>query len=232
LVSTVVAHPVRFWRYFRSQGRLFYLWQMAASFGLVFVVAPEVAAIGILTVSENVLSTFPYMHQILYHYSLPLVPVLALGTVFAVARLSTPLRRYLATAVVLVTAFGSCLWWGLAPFSRQVYPHLNPNGPTVLAINSVLKLVPPDAVVSAYYPYVAHLDHRTRIYQWPTPFSAQFWGLYQQEGQRLPFANQVQYVVLPATVSASDRAVLASISQEYHPIGRGGGVIVYRRVGS
>jgi uncharacterized membrane protein len=232
LVSTVVAHPVRFWRYTRSQGRLFYLWQMAASFGLVFVAAPEVAAIGILTLSENVLSTFPYMHQIVYHYSLPLVPVLALGTVLAVARLSTPLRRYLATAVVVTAALWSCLQWGLPPFSSRGYQHLNPDSPQVLAINSVLRLVPPNAVVSAYDSYVAHLDHRTRIYQWPTPFSAHYWALYRQEGQRLPFANQVQYVVLPASLSASDMAVLASISQEYHPIGEGGGVVVYRRVGS
>ena len=50
--------------------------------------------------------------------------------------------------------------------------------------------VPPSAVVSAYYPYVAHLDHRTRIYQWPTPFRATYWGLYTQEGQRLPFAGR------------------------------------------
>jgi uncharacterized membrane protein len=233
VVVTVVAHPLRFWRYFRSQGRLFYLWQMGIPFGMVFLIAPEVAAIGILTVGENVLSNFGYMHEILYHYSLPLVPVLALGTVFAVSRLATPGRRYLATGLVVVTAFVSCVLWGLAPFSRNVYPHANPSSPQVHAINSVLKLVPPDAVVSAYWPYVAHLDHRTRIYQWPTPFAAQFWALYTQEGQRLPFASQVQYVVIPvfADLTASDRAVLSSIANQYRAIGEGGGVVVYRRIG-
>ncbi len=230
LVTTVVAHPVRFWRYARSDGRLFYLWQMGAAFGLGFLVAPELAAIGVLSVAENVLSTFPYMHQILYHYSMATVPVLALGTVFAVATVSAGARRYLLTGVVVVAAFVSCLFWGLAPFSQQTYPHMSPTSPDTLAINSVLGSVPPSAVVSAYYPYVAHLDHRTRIYQWPTPFAAQYWGLYTQEGQRLPFAGQVQYLVLPAVLSRSDQAVLTSISRQFVAVAHGGGVVVYRRV--
>jgi hypothetical protein len=134
--------------------------------------------------------------------------------------------------VVVAAAFVSCLYWGLAPFSRQSYPHLSPTSPQVLAINTVLKRVPPNAVVSAYYPYVAHLDHRTRIYQWPTPFAAQYWGLYTQEGQRLPFAGQVQYLVLPLALSPSDQAVWASISRQFKSIAEGGGVVVYRRAGA
>ncbi len=232
LAQTAVVHPIQFWRYTRGGGRLFYLWQMAAAFGLVFLLAPEVAAIALLAVGENVLSTFPYMHQILYHYSLPIVAVLAMGTAFAVVTLSTDFRRYFATAVVVAAAFVSCLYWGLAPFSRQSYPHLSPTSPQVLAINTVLKRVPPNAVVSAYYPYVAHLDHRTRIYQWPTPFAAQYWGLYTQEGQRLPFAGQVQYLVLPLALSPSDQAVWASISRQFKSIAEGGGVVVYRRAGA
>ncbi len=234
LVTTPLAHPVGFWRYARSQGRLFYLWQMGAAFGFGFLLAPELAAIGILSVTENVLSTFPYMHQILYHYSMPTVSVLALGTVFAVVSLAPGLRRYLLTAVVVVAAFVSCLYWGLAPFSRQTYPHMNPASPQALAINAVLRDVPPNAVVSAYYPYVAHLDHRTRIYEWPTPFAAQYWGLYTQEGQRLPFAGTIQYLVLPLPVdlSPSDQAVWRSISRGFVAVGQGGGVVVYRRIGA
>ncbi len=234
LVTTPLAHPVKFWRYARSQGRLFYLWQMGAAFGFGFLVAPELAAIGILSVAENVLSTFPYMHQLLYHYSMPTVPVLALGTVFAVVSLAPGLRRYLLTGVVVVAAFVSCLYWGLAPFSRPTYPHMSPASPQTRAINAVLRDVPPHAIVSAYYPYVAHLDHRTRIYEWPTPFSAQYWGLYTQEGQRLPFAGTVQYLVLPlpADLSPPDRAVWRSISRNFVAVGQGGGVVVYRRIGA
>ncbi len=233
LVTTPLAHPVRFWRYVRSAGRLFYLWQMGAAFGFGFLIAPELAAIGVLGVAENVLSTFPYMHQILYHYSMATVSVLALGTVFAVVSLSPGVRRYLVTGVVVVAAFVSCLYWGLAPFSRQTYPHMSPSSPQVHAINAVLRDVPPHAIVSAYYPFVAHLDHRTQIYQWPTPFAAQYWALYTQEGERLPFADTVQYVVLPAPADLSppDQTVWKSISHQFVAVGHGGGVVVYRRAG-
>jgi uncharacterized membrane protein len=143
LATTVVTHPVGFWRYARSEGRLFYVWQMAAAFGFGFLLAPELAAVAILAISENTLSAFPYMHQILYHYSMPTVAVLGMGTAFAVGALTTPGRRYVATALVLASAFLACVWWGLAPFSRQNYSHANPSSAQVKAINSVLQLVRP-----------------------------------------------------------------------------------------
>jgi uncharacterized membrane protein len=230
LIAAPLVHPVGFWRYLRSGYRPFYVWQMGASFGWGFLLAPEVAAIGILTLAENVLSTFPYMQQILYHYSLPLVPVLALGTVFAVGRLATLNRRRLATLFVTAAAVASCVLWGLAPFSLQTYPHMNPNGPQVESINKVLHDVPASAVVSAYYDFVPHLDHRERIYQWPTPFRATYWALYQQEGQRLPFSNQIQYLVLPSVLGGIDKAVFDTIESDFQLVGEGGGASVYRRI--
>jgi uncharacterized membrane protein len=190
------------------------------------------AAIGILTFSENVLSNFPYMQEILYHYSLPLIPVLAIATAFAVGRLATARRRQVVTSFVTLAAILSCTLWGLAPFSRYEYPHLNPNGPQVAAINRVLADVPAHAVVSAAYPYVPHLDHRLRIYQWPTPFAANDWALYRQEGQRLPFSDQIQYVVIPSFLYGTDQTVFASISSDFELVAQGGGASVYRRIGS
>jgi uncharacterized membrane protein len=229
LVTEPVLHPLRFFSYARSGYKPFYIWQMAASFGFVFLIAPEVAAIGLLTLAENVLSTFPYMQQIIYHYSLPLVPVLAMGTVFAVGRLPTLATRTVATSVVLFAALVSCTLWGLAPFSRHTYPHMSPNSAETIAVNDVLATVPADAVVSAYYPYVAHLDHRALIYQWPTPFRATYWGLYNEEGERLPFSKQIQYVVVPLDLSGVDEQVFKSISSQFTLISQGGGVGVYER---
>jgi uncharacterized membrane protein len=231
LVSTPFAHPVEFWRYTRSGGRLFYMWQMTIAFGFGFIWAPELAAIVVLSLAENVFSDFPYMHQILYHYSLPLVSVLAMGTAFAVTSLRTEFKRYAAAMLVVACAATTCYLWGLAPWSKHTYPHWAPNSPQVAATTAVLKEVPPNAVISAYYAYVPHLDHRTRIYQWPTPFRATYWGLYTQEGQRLPFANQVEYVVLPTSLSPSDEQVLSEISHQYRLIDRDSQAMIYERDG-
>jgi uncharacterized membrane protein len=216
LARTIVVHPVRFVSYLRSGGRPFYLWQLGCSTGWMWLVSPEVAGIGILTFTENTISDFGYMHQILYHYTLPLVPVLAMGTVWGVARLSSVARRRLATAVVTVAAVLSCGLWGLGPWSVDTYPHLDPSGEAVAQINEVRAALPPDAVVSAWYKYVAHVDHRLRCYQWPTPFEATYWGLYTQEGQRLPFAGQVRYLFLPTRLAPGDLRVLDGIRGQFH----------------
>ena len=231
LAAAPAGHPARFWSYLVSGYKPFYVWQMGVAFGWAFLIAPEVAAIGMLTFGENVLSDFPYMQQILYHYSLPLVPVLAMGTVYAVSHLKARLMRQVVTTCVVATAVVACSLWGLAPFSRYpVYPHSAPDSPAVLAVNRALRQVPPSAVVSAAYPYVSHLDHRLYCYQWPTPFHATYWGLYTQEGQTLPAAAKVQYLVIPVLRSAGDEGVFESIQSQFRLVAQGGGVEVYKRV--
>ncbi|MBV9661162.1 MAG: DUF2079 domain-containing protein [Acidimicrobiales bacterium] len=230
LAAAPFVHIGKFVKYTFGGYRPFYMWQMGFSFGWGFLVAPEIAAIGLLTLAENMLSDFPYMQQINYHYSLPLVPVFALGTAFTVTRLATPGRRAAGGAYVAGAALLSCWLWGLAPFSRTpVYPHSAPASAEVRAVNRALEAVPPDAVVSADYPFVAHLDHRTRAYQWPTPFRANYWGLYKQESQRLPFAGQIQYLVIRTDLPPDDARTFASIANQFTLVARGGGVSVYRR---
>jgi uncharacterized membrane protein len=229
-VKAIFTEPGQVWSYLRGNGRPWYLWQMGVAEGWGWIFSPEIAAIGILTFLENELADFAYMHQIQYHYSLPLVAVFLAGTVYAISRLRTPARRRAVTAAVTCCALVSCYLWGLAPFSRHTYPHWSPSNPQVTYINQAIKAVPPHAVVSAYYPYVSHLDHRTRIYMWPTPFSATYWDLYQEEGQRLPFAGQIQYLVLPTPLTGSDAATFATIATEYKVIKQVGDVRVYEKI--
>jgi uncharacterized membrane protein len=231
LLAAPFAHPGRFLNYLRSGYKPFYVWQMAASFGGAFLIAPEIAAVGVLTLGENVLSAFPYMQQIRYHYSLALVPVLAMGTVFAIGAIRSSTVKGAATTYVVGAAVVACFLWGLAPFSRHpVYPHSPPDGQAVLAVNQALRVIPPGAVVSADDFYVSHLDHRVYCYQWPTPFRAEYWHLYTQEGQRLPFAGRVQYLVIPSSLSSDSARTFAAIAPQFRLVASGGGVDVFKRV--
>jgi len=226
--STVIHRPNQLLSYLGSQGRLFYLWQLGSTTGFVFLLAPEIAMIGILVVAENVLSTDPYMHQILYQYSMPLAPVIVMGTVFAIARQRSVRRRNILTAVVVSAALWSCLVWGYAPFSvNQLIPGWSPNS-GAQAINYVEQGLPPNAVVSAWYPLVSHIDHRAQVYVWPTPFSAQNWGLLNNTGARLPMAKEVQYLVLPIVLGPSDYPkVFEGITSDYALIRSRGGFGLY-----
>ncbi|HET9728137.1 MAG TPA: DUF2079 domain-containing protein, partial [Acidimicrobiia bacterium] len=84
-VSTVFTDPMRVLRYLRYDNRPFYVWQLLAPTGFVFLVAPEVALTAVVVIAVNVFSTVGFQHQIGFHYSMEILPVLALGTVYAIS---------------------------------------------------------------------------------------------------------------------------------------------------
>jgi hypothetical protein len=91
--------------------------------------------------------------------------------------------------------------------------------------------IPPNAVVSAWYLVVPHVDHRTQIYLWPTPFETQNYGLFNNDGVRLPVASKVQYLVLPVALdSEDDSSVFASISKNFTLVTSDAGVGLYKRI--
>jgi uncharacterized membrane protein len=230
LLGEPFTHPLRFARYILSGYRPFYMWQTVASFGGAFLIAPELAAVAVLGVLENVLSTFPYMQQIEYHYSLAAVPVLAMGSVYGLSRVGPGWRRRAGAGWLLGSAVAACCLWGLTPLSRtSSYPHASPTSPAVEAVNRALASVPAGAVVSAAYPFVSHLDHRVACYQWPTPFRATAWHLYTQEGEYLPVAATVRYLVVPADLSGPGAVTFARIADQFRLVAHGGGVAVYER---
>jgi uncharacterized membrane protein len=214
-------------------GRPFYAWQMIAPTGLMFLVAPEVAVTAALVLFTNVISNFGYQHIIAYHYSMVLLPTIAMGTAYAISRLKTTTRRAIAVSIVGLSTLWCAYLWGAFPWNTQV-GHWSPSYPAVTAINQVKKQVPPNAVISAYYSFTPHLTHRERIYMWPTPFHAVYWDTYKQEGQCLPIANDVQYLMLPPGVSDNAR-VFDSIMDQFQVVAKsttatGDGAVLYKRI--
>jgi uncharacterized membrane protein len=209
--------PGTFVKYFVHDGRPFYVWQIGFMTGWGFLLSPEIAAIALLALFENVVSTLPYMHQILYQFSLPIVPVLVIGTVWAIGRQKSLWRRDILTGITLTCALWSCVLWGLAPFSHNTaISQWPPNSATVHAINALEAKIPPSAIVSAYFLFVPHLDHRSQIYLWPTPFETGNYGLFNNNGTTLPVAKKVQYLMLllPVTVD-EDLVTYKSIEKHF-----------------
>lgn len=227
---TMFTLPVTFLTYLKDDGRPYYVWQMGFTTGWGFLLSPEIAAIGLLVLLENVVSTLPYMHQIPYQFSMPIVPILVLGTVWAVSRQTTK-RRYVLTGVTVACALWSCALWGYAPFSsNKVTATWAPNSAAVSAFSKLERKIPPNAIVSAWYLFVPHLDHRTQIYLWPTPFDTQNYGLFNNNGTVLPIASKVQYLVLSIPVSPSeDESVFTPLSKEFTLIAHDDGIGLFKR---
>jgi uncharacterized membrane protein len=230
--KTLFTAPGTFLSYVGGDGRPFYVWQMGFATGWGFVLSPEIALIALLAVAENVVSTLPYMHQIPYQFSMPVVPILILGTVWAVSRQTSLMRRYVITGLTITCALVSCVWWGLAPFSNEsVYAQWSPTGSAVHDFTKLEDRIPAGAVVSAWYLFVPHLDQRTQIYLWPTPFDSQNYGLFKNDGARLAVSSQVQYLVLPVELGSSDDAsVFAHISSYFTLVTSDDGIGLYERI--
>jgi uncharacterized membrane protein len=229
-LSTMLHKPGKVLDLLWSDRRPFYVWQMLFPSALLFVRAPEVALVGLLILASNVVSSFPYQHQINYHYSLATVSVLAMGTVFAIGALKKKAQRAVAVGAVAVCSLYACFLWGALPaISTNKVPHWRPSNPEVHDINAVLAALPSGAVVSAHYSFISHLDHRVGAYQWPTPFHASYWGQWKQEGQRLPVADTVQYLFLPVQLSADDQKVFDQIRPEFQVVKQVGYAMLLKR---
>jgi len=133
---------------------------------------------------------------------------------------------------VLCSMLACFLWGGLPLISRDKVDHWKPWYPQVHDINAVATALPPNAVVSATDFLVAHVDHRERAYQFPTPFRALYWGLLNQEGERLPFANQVQYLFLLVHMNPTDQAVFNQIRSQFVVVKRVGYAELLKRRGT
>jgi uncharacterized membrane protein len=193
--------------HFRSDGRPWYVWQMLTPFAYVFLRRPSVALIGSLALAANVVSTFWYQYHIQYHYSLVVVPPLAIGTAYAVAAFGRQ-ARIVAVGAVGVFALTAAYLWGPMPFSRNELAYWAPDHPVAEQMRDIIDDIPADAVVSAYHRVTPHLAHRKKIYQFPNPFRVVLYGPdISLEGTRLDaLAEDVEYVVLPVTKEPDNEA--------------------------
>lgn len=229
MVRTALVHPGRFIEYMTQDGRPWYLWQMFAPFAWLPVVAPRVLFIGLAPLASNTVSTFYYQHRIAYHYGTLIVPVLVASTIYAVAKLRSVAGRKVAVGLVSASTLVCAYLWGPTPLGRNEAVIASPSGNSVPHLNTAIGMIPDDAVVSAFYSYVPHVDHRKEIYMFPTPFRAAYWGTFQQEGQRLPEADRVEYILLPTALDAELKAVFDRVRVDFDVLYEAGNVTLVKK---
>jgi uncharacterized membrane protein len=203
-LRTALRSPRKMDAYLQSDGRPWYVWQVLAPYLPAFLFAPDIAFISGLVLFTNVISTFFYQHSIRYHYSLVLVPALIMASVVGISKLHGR-KRHLIVALTTIIAVTSGYLWTILPGSRNVYAHSKADNPIANEVRSFAKRIPPNAVVSATHSFAPHIDHRERIYMFPTPFAASTWGVYDQEGKELPFANEIEYVFISVSLEGHQK---------------------------
>lgn len=207
LFSVALRRPQELFRYLVSEERPLYMLQLLAPTALAFVAAPGIALTAIGVIGANLVSTFAYQHQIAYHYSLVIVPSLMFGTASGLARLPLRYRRRMV-AVVAACSIATAYVLSPLPGARSTVGQWSASSPSVVAAHELFPLIPRDAVLVAHHTLTAQLARREKIYLFPNPFERTLYGTdVFAKGDRLPFADEVEFVMLPVVMTKSAQDV-------------------------
>jgi len=240
----VVERPGNVIEHFRSDNRPFYFWQMTFPMAFVFLRRPSIAAISLLVLGTNMLSTFWYQYHLEYHYSLIAVPAIVIGTVYALELLGPVWRRRMV-ATVVVASLWSALMWGVVPIGQVFTPRSKnpigrdqpaywlPSHPVAAAARELVQLVPSSASVAANHALTPHLANREQIFQFPNPFRVVLYGVgtTQEEARAcLPAANDLQYVMLQPVLDETLAVDWAQVSTDFEVVAKNEFWVLYERV--
>ncbi len=229
LASTALTRPHELIAHLVAGERPLYVLQVLLPVGFIALLRPAIAAIAAAPVGVNLLSTFWYQSQIEYHYSVQLVPLVALGAVWSITRIDLRRRRQLA--IVVATCAATCAWlWSPLPGMRIDAPRYSTDSPPVIAAHEAVRQVPSGAVVSAWHGLTAHLARRERVYLFPVPFERLLYGMDPfARGDRLEFVDDVSHVVLPAAPDDELAAVWERERDNFEVVFGNEWWVVYRR---
>jgi uncharacterized membrane protein len=230
LAATGIKSPWTVGAYMLTEDKLKYLFQLLTPV-LFLPLLNWRTVIVVPILFFNLISNFWYQTQLQYHYTSLIIPVLCVMALLSLERFgSLRWRRILAGAILAATLLSAYLW-GPLPFSPQAGADADTHHPQVLAAEEAVALIPPDAVVAAGDKFASHLTHREQVYVFPTPFSATYWGDDSQKGQRLPMADDVEYVIdIPSILPEETLTVLSQLGAEgFSPIYEKEGVILLKR---
>jgi uncharacterized membrane protein len=214
-LKAIFTQPLEVIRLVLSENRPWFLLQLFAPLAALSLLGWRVCLLGIGALGVNLLSAFPYQHQIEYHYTTLIVPVLVVAAIFGISRVWSTRGRVWLSCVVVVATMVSVYLWGPALFSRHPGPLGDPASDYARDAREAVARIPDDASVSAVPTLVPHLSHRAEIYEFPNPFEAANWGDASREGTRLPLADSVDFVVVQVSPGDSTTQLMELIGADF-----------------
>jgi uncharacterized membrane protein len=119
----------------------------------------------------NMVSSWPYAHEIRYHYVAPIIPFVFLALVRAFERSAAARHRRTAVAALAVGVLaGQVLFaspWLLPREGRSWWRGLAVDAAERQDVSALLGRIAPGASVSAHYRFLPHLARRERLYMFP-----------------------------------------------------------------
>jgi uncharacterized membrane protein len=227
----MATHPDRLLELATRPDRLTYYWKLLGPVAFVPLAAPLVLLVGAPQTLVNVTSGHALTHDFRYHYTAIVLAAVFLATVEAVGWAGrNRLARHGLVTVLVAAALAANVAWSPSPLGRQyddgIWARPEPRHATVRA---ALRLIPPDAGVSAIYNLVPHLSHRVHVYEFPNPWRVVNWGA---NGENPPDPATVEYLVVDERLVGDQRPLYERLTGPgggYSKVFDSDGIVVARR---
>ena len=233
VARTLVRDPSRAVELAGRPDRVDYYRMMLAPVAFLPLIALPTLLIAGPMLGVNILSSFPYVREIRYHYSALVLAAIVLATVEAIARLGrTPAVRTFLVGLVTATSLAATVAWGPSPISTKfrmgLWP-LGPENPRLSAMRAAVQIVPERAPATVHYLFAPHMTHREKIYEWPVPWKEANWGV---RGENLHDPAGVRWLVLDRLLlNPADTPILDSLlAGEFAIRSERDGILVAERV--
>ncbi|MDM8520586.1 DUF2079 domain-containing protein [Anaerolineales bacterium HSG6] len=210
MIKTALTNPLQIWQVATKPDKINYILQLLFPVGYLSLLAPQIFLLSAPSLAVNMLSDYELMYAVdEQHYSTPIWPFIFASAIVGirvahdqlkrVSRVSPKFLLAVLVGYVLLLSVANHVLRGRTPLSVTFnLPDISPHHQLA---HRFLDQIPPEAVVSAQNPYVAHLSQRPRVYIFPRLDTDTKWLLLDVSGEVAiyPFENWPDYqqAVLP-----------------------------------
>lgn len=229
MLNPKILFPVLF-----NQTNATYMWELFSPIGFLALLNPPTLIISASLLSSLIVA-WPYAHGIHYHYVTPIIPLIFISLIIGIARFKKWRRvTYSLLSILIVSSFVAN--YNIAPYDTTIknYEHIMGKfknfgilSENEAQIYDLITLIPKGASVSATHDMVPHLTHRTKIYNFPNPFKAHYWGNLKEE----PPLEYVDYLLLSKGGIKDNNEILQPLIENgtYQFVGESANIELFER---
>jgi hypothetical protein len=151
------------------ESKLLYIITLFGPLAFLPFLAPEALVMALPWFAAAFISTYPYYHNIYYHYNGFVIPFIFIALIWSLKRLNFhQARKILQLFLVCSAIFGLLLTVGSEAFMDRYFPPPNDRSD---AINRILPLVPSNASILTQNDIFPHVSSRAEAYMYLPTFT-------------------------------------------------------------
>jgi uncharacterized membrane protein len=192
ILGSIVFHPISAMNGMNTQENHSYLRDLFQPVLFLPLLAPEMLVLAFPSFLSNLLSSRIFMHMIYFQYNVYIIPFMFIASIIGFERLHRWAGSFTSRLFVLCLIANIIYGSGESPLLSTSWPLSQPvSSYQSSQADNILRMIPPEASVSAQSGLLPHITHRLQIYLFPNPFYPVAFGnsvpaLEQQMGTNYP----------------------------------------------